>query len=93
MHFNFDFYIHCTVWHFRGHAAYGSAVNLKNNNKAVGGKHWKIQENSWWRLSVNSFEIVGLFTMTENLIKKNNFISLPFSSHLFYDIPLHNEGQ
>lgn len=46
MHFNFDFHIHCTFWHFRGHAAYGSAVTLKNNNKAVGGKHWKIQENS-----------------------------------------------
>lgn len=45
MHFHIDLYMHCIFWNFRGHAAYGSAVNLKNNNKAVGGKHWN-QEDS-----------------------------------------------
>lgn len=31
--------------------------------------------------------------MKENLMEKKTFSLFPFSSHVFYDIPLHNEGQ
>lgn len=42
MYFYIDLYMYCIFWNFRGYVVYGSVVNLKNNNKVVGGKYWNL---------------------------------------------------